>query len=81
VTRGRDSRRGRFLVQRRHQDVRLMIVATSACTAARNGTNSIGQPVGRVLDERQLEMGSRRWVSPWREMLPHAARPSAGAFC
>ena len=53
-----------------------MIVATPASIAARNGTNSTcAQPLGRMLDERQLEMRIGAGVAVPGKML--AARRDA----
>ena len=53
----RDSVAGRSSSSDGTRTCAVMIVATPASIAARNGTNSTrAQPVGRMLDERQLEM-------------------------
>ena len=57
----------------------VMMQATSAAIAARNGSNSTAsQPIGRMLDDRQLDVRVRRSVSPCPgKCLPQAATPAA----
>ena len=53
----RDSVAGRFSSSAGMSTCAVMMDATPASIAARNGTNStLAQPIGRMLDERQLEM-------------------------